>query len=63
MVDGLKKAHNSPETRAKMQAIGKSRDLSKFQAKHLCLECGHITNSRWLNVHQKTANHAGKVLL
>lgn len=63
MIEGLKRAHNTPETREKMKAIGKSRDLSKFQAKYLCLECGHITNSRWLNSHQKTANHVGKVLL
>lgn len=63
MIEGLKKAHNSQETREKMQAIGKSRDLSKFQAKYLCIECGRITNSRWLNDHQKTANHVGKVLL
>jgi hypothetical protein len=63
MVDGLKKAHNLPETKAKMQAIGKSRDLSKFHAKYICIECGHITNSRWLNSHLKLTNHAGKALL
>lgn len=61
MINGLKKAHNTPESKAKMQLIGKGRDMSKSAlAPYICLECGHITNSRGVNYHQKSTNHIGK---
>ena len=63
IVAKLKEAHNRPQTRLLMQTIGKSRGLSRFHAKYICLECGHISLSRWVNTHQKLTKHSGKTVL
>ena len=59
----IKAAHNKPQTRLLMQSIGKSRDLGRFHAKYMCLECGYVSVSRWVNQHQKSTNHSGKTVL
>ena len=63
IVKAIKAAHNRPKTKLIMQTIGKARDLSRFHAKYICLECGHISLSRWVNQHQKLTNHSGKTVL
>jgi len=63
IVESIKKAHSKPQTKKLMHTIGKARDLSRFHAKYVCLECGHIAVSRWVNHHQKLTNHSGKTAL
>jgi hypothetical protein len=61
MSESIKNAHSKPETKLKMQIVGKNRDMTKSAlSPYICIECGHITNSRGINYHQKSTNHVGK---
>jgi hypothetical protein len=61
MSENMKKALAQPDVKLRAKEAAKKRGMSKSAlSPYICLECGKVTASRWINQHQKNTIHIGK---